>query len=335
MGTMRIGQTNVGTHERSVLVTGGAGFLGRRAVRRLLRAGHAVSVLDDGSGGTGERIDHLETHSRVGVYRVDLRDRDAVIAVCARERPWAVAHLAGRHFIPACQTHPEETWHVNVEGTRNLLDALTACQPQHLLFASTADVYRASTVPHQENDPVGSSTVYGQSKLATERLLRQTTSPWNTRVVIARLFNLYGPHPTVPHLIPTVVAQAAASDRLRLGDLTTYRDFVYVHDAASAVIEMLTRGPGGTYNIGTGTGTTGKDIVELVARLLGHDLSTTLDPERLRPSSRPALIADPTKLHGLLPWWPSTSLNEGLQHVIKTHHPRPPDQRSPMTATET
>ncbi len=84
--------------------------------------------------------------------------------------------------------------------------------------------------------------------------------------MIARLFNLYGPHHTVSHLIPTIVAQAISGDRLRLGDLTTVRDFVSVTDAASAIVELLTRGPGGTYNIGTGRATSGENVVELITK---------------------------------------------------------------------
>lgn len=312
-------QPNIETHDRLVLVTGGAGFLGTRTVQELRSAGHPVVVLDDGSGGTLKRFDQLKADSTVRIHRVDLRDRDTVSAVCERERPWAVVHLAGRHFVPFCEAHPKETWQINVEGTRNLLDALIPCQPRRFLFASTGEVYRESASPHREGDPLSSPTVYGRSKLAAEQLLQQTTSRWDTRVVIARLFNLYGPHHTVPHLIPTIVAQALAGDRLRLGDLTTLRDFSYVNDAASAIVELLARGPSGTYNIGTGIATSGENLVELVATLLGRDLTVVLDPRRLRRLNRHTLVADRTKLSGLLPWWPATPLDEGLEYVISAH----------------
>ncbi len=150
--------------------------------------------------------------------------------------------------------------------------------------------------------------------------LREATSRWDTRLVIARLFNLYGPHHTVSHLIPTIVAQAIAGDRrLRLGDLTTVRDYVSVTDAASAIVELLTCGRGGTYNIGTGTATSGENVVELVAKLVGRDLTAVLDPRRLRRINRRILVADRTKISGLLPWWPMTPLDEGLENVIDAH----------------
>jgi UDP-glucose 4-epimerase len=273
-------------------------------------------VVDDGSGGTAEQLNQLAEDPFVRVHRIDLRDRPGIAAVCRRERPWAVVHLAGRHFIPDCQARPTEAWQVNVEGTRNLLDALAAWPPHRFLFASTAEVYRESTTPHSEDDPLGSTTVYGRSKIAAERLLEATTFRC---VVIARLFNLYGPHDTVSHLIPSIITQAVTGQRLRLGDLGTARDFVYVDDAASAVVELITRGFSGTYNIGTGTAITGEHLVKRVAKLLGRSLSVTRDPRRLRPTDRRTLAADPTKVNTLLPWWPATPLDVGLESVIDAH----------------
>ncbi len=312
-------QSNAEPGGQLVLVTGGGGFIGTRTVQQLRSAGHPVVVLDDGSGGTLKRVDQLATDTAVRVHRVDLRDRDSVAVVCQQQRPWAVVHLAGRHFMSLCESHPEETWQVNVDGTRNLLRALAACPPHRLLFASTADVYRESTSPHMEDDPLGPSTVYGRSKVAAEQLLRESVSGWGTSLVIARLFNLYGRHDTVAHLIPAIVAQAVDSGHLLLGDLTTVRDFVHVDDAASAVVELVTRALSGTYNIGTGTATSGERIVELVAKLLGRDLTMELDPRRLRSLDRRILVADPTKLSALLPWWPATPLDEGLEDVINSH----------------
>ncbi|MGH3328959.1 MAG: NAD-dependent epimerase/dehydratase family protein [Streptomycetales bacterium] len=320
---MGVEELDTDAHDRLVLVTGGAGFLGTRTVQRLRSAGHPVAVLDDGSGGTLDRFDQLETDPTVRVHRVDLCDRDAVATVCERERPWAVVHLAARHFIPFCETHPQQAWQVNVEGTRNLLDALTSCQPRRFLFASTAEVYRQSASPHREDDPLLSPTVYGRSKLAAEQFLRETTLRWDTSLVLARLFNLYGPRHTVPHLIPTIVTQAMTGDHLRLGDLTTVRDFVYVDDAAAAIVGLLTRGADGPYNVGSGTTTSGEDMVELVAKLLGRDLTVALDPGRLRRHNRHALIADPTRLSRLLPWWPATPLDVGLRYVIDPNRHKP------------
>lgn len=318
MGEKAAGTDAVREASRRVLVTGGAGLLGTSVVHLLQAEGHRVAVLDDGSGGTCQRLDEFTANPTIAVHRVDLRDRAAVADVCVRERPWAVIHLAGRHFIPYCEAHPQETWDVNVEGTATLLDALRHRPPRHLVFASTADVYQESSFAHKEGDPLEPPTVYGRSKLAAERLLEDSALSGATRIVTARLFNLYGLHHTVDHLIPTIVMQALGGSRLHLGDLTTVRDYMYVDDAAAAMVGFLAGQASGVYNIGTGVSHSGKAVVELTAKLLGRDLAVECDARRLRRHNRLALMADPAKLRAFLPFWSATQLDEGLQRVIDT-----------------
>jgi UDP-glucose 4-epimerase len=312
---------------RPVLVTGGGGLLGVSVVAHLRAAGYSVAILDDASGGTNARLDEFEADHALRLYRVDLRNRAALVSICERDPPLAIIHLAGRHFIPYCEAHEHETWEVNVNGTQSIVEAALRCHPRRLIFASTADVYRESTTAHRETDPLGPRTVYGRSKLSAERILQQSSSASGIDTVIARLFNLYGARHTVDHLIPTLLSQAAATDALSLGDLTTVRDFVYVEDAAAALVALLSTGPTGIYNVGTGVGTSGATLVRLVSTLLGRRLTASLDPRRLRDDNRRTLVSDPTKLKRLLPWWPATSVQEGLRALIDGTAPSgPPPQ---------
>ena len=300
-------------HTPPVLVTGGAGLLGTSVIRQLRAADRTVVVLDDGSGGTLERIIEFEADPGIVVYRADIRDRAAVAEICAYERPVHVLHLAGRHFIPDCEAAPDETWQVNVGGTRNLIDALTANPPRRFGFASTADVYQESAHPHTETDMLAPRTVYGASKRAAEALISGTRWPG---VVVARLFNLYGPHHTVDHLIPTVVQQAVRHSRLVLGELSSVRDYVFIDDAARACLSLLYADIAGDFNVGTGTGTSGYDLVNVVAKLLDRELTVERDISRLRSHDRLMLVADPGRLRKLTTWWPAVPLDQGLQLVI-------------------
>jgi UDP-glucose 4-epimerase len=306
-----------GAEGKRILVTGGAGLLGVSLLRCLSQAKHPVTIIDDGSGDGLGRLTSCNSDASVRIYNVDVCDEAALAAVCAEEQPWGVVHLAGRHFIPDCEARPSETWQVNVEGTRSLLAGLAPRPPCWFLFASTADVYRESCTPHQENDPVGPQTVYGRSKLAAEQLILERLEAWPTRPVVARLFNLYGPHDSVGHLIPTVVAQAREGDLIQLGDLSTVRDYVYVDDAALALIAVMRSGRRGIHNVGTGISTSGKEVVGLVAALLGRELTVLFDPRKMRRSNRHALVADTRRLAELLPRWPMTPLVTGLQNVIR------------------
>ena len=159
----------------TVLVTGGAGFIGVPTVSRLLEQGHQVVVVDNYAVGSRDRLDHLVNDpanaGRLDIVELDLRDAVATAKAVADIAPNKVIHLAAHHFIPFCKAHPAETINVNVSGTQNLLDALLPVQPERLLFASTADVYTPAPVPHIEHDTTEPDNIYGMSKLMGEKLM--------------------------------------------------------------------------------------------------------------------------------------------------------------------
>jgi UDP-glucose 4-epimerase len=306
-----------GKGKRTVLVTGAAGLIGLPVVRLLRTGGFRVVAVDDGSAGTLPRLDEFAASGDVLTHRIDIRSPTGLRRLIAAERPWAVAHLAARHFIPDCERSPGTTLAVNAIGTLNLLDACTIHPPARLLFASTADIYAASASPHREDDAVGPGGVYGWSKLLGEWLLRdQAHRLPGCRIVVARLFNVYGPGDPHAHLLPEILRQMRSGPVLRLGDMSAARDFVYVDDVANALVTLLlTAGPG-AINVGTGISARARDLVGLVAELTGSDLEIRLDWRRLRGQHRPESCAVPDRLVRLLPWWPRTSLREGIWRTI-------------------
>ncbi|CRK56906.1 UDP-glucose 4-epimerase [Alloactinosynnema sp. L-07] len=298
---------------RTVLVTGAAGLIGVPVLRCLRRNGFRVVAVDDGSAGTLGRLGEFTGCLDVAIRVVDIRHRDELARLVAATRPWAVIHLAARHFIPDCEREPGQTLAVNVIGTQNLLDACAAHPPARFVFASTADVYAADLRAHSEDDPIGPLGVYGCSKLLGERLLRdQAHRLPGCAVVIARLFNVYGPGDPNPHLLPEVIRQLQHAAVLRLGDLESARDFVYVDDVAEALVALLDTGHSGVFNVGTGHAVSGRELVGLVADTIGQKISVELDPERLRRRVRPVLYAVPDRLRQVLPWWPHTTLRGGV-----------------------
>ena len=298
---------------RQVLVTGAAGFLGVNLITELRRRGMGVVALDDGSAGTWPRLTAFADDPGVLCHRVDIRDAQALADAWPHDGAWAVVHLAARHFIPDCQANPEATWQTNVDGTANVLAVAAQRPPARFLLASTADVYAVGLGPHREDDETAPETVYGRTKQIAEAMVRQAAADQaDTGYLTARLFNLYGPRPTVEHLIPAVVRQALAGDQLELGNLDSARDYVFVQDAATALADLLTAPVTGVVNVGTGIATTGQGLVALTEQLLGRRFAVAQDPSRMRPSDRPCLVAAPDRLKTLLPWWPATPLEEGL-----------------------
>ncbi|WP_436773062.1 NAD-dependent epimerase/dehydratase family protein [Yinghuangia sp. YIM S09857] len=303
--------------DRRVLVTGGAGFLGLAVVRRLRSTGFPVVVVDDGSGGTLGRLDGLADDPGVRVVRTDICSRAEMAELHGRERPWGVVHLAARHFLPTCDDDPRGTVRANLLGTRSLIRAWQRHVPERFVLASTADVYAHSVRRACETAPVVPESVYGRSKLAAEELVRGAAVQYGCRLTVVRPFNIYGPNPTTPHLIPAVCEQLDGEEPVFLGDLSTVRDYVYVECAAAAVAGLLLSDDGsGTYNIGTGVPTSGHELIDVIGRARGRQIDVRLDPARLRRVERQAIFADPSRLHETLPDWRPIPLAQGIVRVL-------------------
>ncbi len=301
-----------------VLITGGCGFIGYSVVKRLVAQGIEVVVLDNLSSSAPG---HEEAIRELGVRLVeaDLRDGDQVRSQLGDERFSGVVHLAALHMIPYCVSHPTETLEVNVLGTQRLLDLWPDDPPERLLLASTADVYAPANVAHRENDRAEPTNVYGGSKLLAEGLVswfRQRYPAMQT--TIARIFNTYGSGDGNPHLIPEIIQQLRRSDSLRLGNVTTKRDYIYVDDVADVLTELLyVEDPHVTVNVGSGSSHTAAEIVEALSSLLGRRLEIEHDSSRLRTGDRPVLEADPARLTELLPDLQPLPLSEGLQRMLQ------------------
>ena len=307
------------TNERKrVLVTGAAGFIGAPVTRALIARGYEVFGLDNFSVGARDVLEAALVDGPGSVTEVDLRDRDALHEIVAEVQPWGVIHLAALHFIPYCVANPAEAVAVNVSGTQNLLDALLTASPQRLVFASTADVYRPAETAHAEMHQVEPINVYGATKLIGEQLVgyHAERQP-ELEPVVARLFNVYGPGETNPHVMPAIFEQLKTSRTLALGNLTPRRDYIYVGDMADALVRLLAEAPAHTtVNVGTGRSTSVSELLGMLEGLLGERITVETDPTRVRPSDRPRLQAATERLRGILPDYSPIELEDGLRATL-------------------
>jgi UDP-glucose 4-epimerase len=296
------------------LVTGGCGFVGSALVRRLLAESCEVVVVDDLSRGSRENLG--SDQARVRVIEQDVTE--SLDWIFSSFQPQAVFHLAALHFIPDCDADPARCLRVNVDGTRSVLKAAAALRgPVSLVLASSAAVYAPADGPHLElEDSLGSVDVYGYSKHWAEELATGFAARTGTGVGIARLFNVFGPGETNAHFIPSLICQMKAGESVRLGNLSSRRDYVFVDDVADALLRLARYGGDGqsaTVNVGSGRAYAGHEVVEALAGLAAADVAPVTDPGRLRPVDRPVLLADPTLAQKLLDWVPRTSLIDGLR----------------------
>jgi UDP-glucose 4-epimerase len=301
------------------LVTGGCGFVGSALVRRLLAEACEVVVVDDLSRGSPENFG--PDRDRVTVVAEEVASDLGQIV--ASFQPQAVFHLAALHFIPDCDANPARCLQINVTGARAVLEATAALRHQvSVVLASSAAVYAPADGPHREEDSLRPIDVYGYSKLWAEELAAGFSAGTGTAVGIARLFNVFGPGETNAHFIPSLICQLKAGETVRIGNLSSRRDYVFVDDVADALLRLARHcddGQSATLNVGSGRAYTGHEVLAALAGFASVDVGVgagsapILDPGRVRPVDRPSLLADPALAHKLLGWVPRTSLLDGLR----------------------
>ncbi len=305
----------------TALVTGGAGFIGAALCRALLERGHEVTVLDDLSVGRPDRLP-----AGVRLVRGDVRDAEAVGRLLREIRPRRVVHLAALHYIPHCNARPVDTLDINVGGTRVLLEACRREPPASVFVASTAAVYPRAGSPFREEAPVGPIDMYGHSKAMDEDLARLFQREAGVRTVVGRLFNVFGPNDSNPHLIPDLVAQVRdGRDALELGNLDPVRDYVHLHDVVAGILaaEGGTAAELAVYNIGSGRGHSVREVVAVVEGVVGRRLRVVQTADRLRAVERQELVGDVSKLAGTTDWRPRVDFARGMAALLAGEDVRP------------
>jgi UDP-glucose 4-epimerase len=305
------------------LVTGAASLVGIPLVRALRRCGKQVVAVDDGSAGTFDRLREFDTDDWVYAVTADVRDSATLAELVRQTRPEQVVHLAARHPDPDGEPDSGAITDDNVLGTQNLIDACAAYPPRCLVLASTSEVYAPSDRPCTESSPIAPQGPTGFSKhLEEQRVLEQADRLGRCcRVVIARLFDVYGPGDPHRHLIPHTIRQVAqGATAVRATGLADTRDYLYAGDAAQALSRLLdTDTAAGIYNVGTGLRTSGHEVVALIGQTLGTQVGTLTSPGRSARRGPRTCVANPTKLAQVLSWCPTTSLEVGLALTVSAH----------------
>jgi UDP-glucose 4-epimerase len=301
------------------VVTGACGFIGAHLCAHLVQRGEDIVVVDDLSVGSRGNLEALDV-AAVDVQTVDIRDVESLTRLFRKSRPDKVIHLAAVHFIPLCESDPVNAIRTNVEGTQALLQACTAAgSVQSVVLASSGAVYRPDTTAHQETDELAPTDTYGHTKLWAEQLSQLFHAKTGIAVGIARIFNTFGPGETNPHFIPSVILQLMKGSTIRVGNLTTRRDYIYVSDVAAAIARLgdVCRERGLlTCNVGREEAVEGSRIVELIGTALGREVKIEVDRQRVRTDDRPVLASNCRLAHSELDWHPQTGLEEGLEAAL-------------------
>lgn len=299
---------------RRAFVTGGAGFVGSRLVRTLLSAGWQVAVVDDFSVGREEDL----AFAGAAVHRVaaDVSTAGAVERAFAAWEPAVVFHLAALHFIPHCEREPSRAIEINVLGTQRVIDAVAARPGCRMVFASTGDVYASAAEPHSETSALGPGSLYGITKLAGEQLVGHAAAR-GASCRIARLFNVFGPGDRTPHVLPDIVHGLARQGVIDIGRVDPVRDYVYVDDVAGALTRLAEYdGEERLFNIGSGEGRSVQQLIDAVLDAHGAPATVSVNPAKIRPVERMALVADIGRARRVLGWSPTTTFHDGIARTL-------------------
>ena len=306
---------------RSVLVTGGAGFVGRwltAALRPHLPDGAEMTVTQHAAPGS----------PALGVIACDLRDADAVRAAITQCRPDLVVHLAAQASVGQSLAAAAQTWAVNVAGTLNLAQAVAEFAPgATLLFASSVDVYGSAFNQGVvvEDTPPAPLSAYGRTKRAAEDLLADVLGPDN-RLIVARPTNHSGPGQDARFVLPSFADQIAAIEAgrtppvIHVGALEAKRDFLDVRDVVDAYLHLLrAESPSlrEVYNIASGRSVAIGHLLDLLLANARVDVTVTPDPARMRPSEVPVADIDATRLRETTGWHPTRDLETMVRDVLE------------------
>lgn len=323
----------------TILVLGGAGYIGSHTVYELIDRGEDVVIIDNLETGHMQAV-----HPKARFYKGDIRDRTFLDSVFDKENIDAAIHFAANSLVGESMVNPLKYYDNNLCGTKVLLEAMVAHGIDKIVFSSTAATYgEPEKLPILESDKTEPTNTYGETKLSMEKMFKWTSKAHNLRYVSLRYFNACGAHVSgtigedhnpETHLIPLIL-QVPNNKREHISifgddydtkDGTCVRDYIHVTDLAQAhilAVEYLCKGnESNIFNLGNGVGFTVNEVIETARKVTGHPIPAVMDKRRAGDPAQ--LIASSEKARTILGWKPEhDSLEEIIASAWKWHKGHP------------
>lgn len=323
----------------TILVLGGAGYIGSHTVYELIDAGCDVVVADNLETGHRKAV-----HPKARFYQGDIRNRSFIDSVFERESIDCVIHFAANSLVGESMVKPLKYYDNNLCGTKVLLESMIAHNVLRIVFSSTAATYgEPERIPIMEEDRTCPTNCYGETKLSMERMFHWTSLAHGLKFVSLRYFNACGAHRSgqigeahnpESHLIPLILQVpngkrpeiSIFGDDYDTKDGTCVRDYIHVTDLAQAHIlamnYLMDGGDNAIFNLGNGVGFTVNEVIETARRITGHPIPASIAPRRAGDPAQ--LIASSQKAKEILGWKPQY---DDLETIISSawkwhqHHP--------------
>ena len=302
-----------------IVVTGGAGFVGSNVVRRLLRDGASVVVLDDFSTGTEKNLPVEDL--KLEVVKGTVTDFDLVRDICKRSD--LVLHLAARNIIVSTR-NPHDDYEVNIGGTLNVLLAARETNVRRTVYSSSASIYgNPRYLPINEDDATNLLSPYAVSKFSGEGYCKAFYESYGLSTAVVRYSNVYGTAQRPDNPYCGVIAKffeltMRGQPPLIHGDGEQTRDYTYVDDAVEATVRAAldAKAEGQVYNVGTGRETSVNQLAKLIIKITGAEVELShIDRRDIDNIRRRVLNIE--KIRRELRWVPSATIEQGLTHTYK------------------
>lgn len=314
----------------TVLVLGGAGYIGSHTVYELIERGCDVVIIDNLETGFKEAV-----HEKARFYKGDIRNSQFLNDVFEKEKIDAVIHFAANSLVGESMTNPLKYYDNNVYGAKVLLEAMVAHGIKHIVFSSTAATYgEPKSVPIYETDTTNPTNCYGETKLAMEKMFKWTNVAHGINYVSLRYFNACGAHKSgkigeahnpETHLIPLILQVpngkrefvSIYGDDYDTKDGTCVRDYIHVTDLAQAHIlaveYLVAGGESNIFNLGNGIGFTVKEVIDAAKKVTNFDIPIKVVERRAGDPAK--LIASSDKARNVLGWKPE---HENIEEIIES-----------------
>ena len=303
-----------------ILVTGSSGFIGSHLSEYLVKRGHQVVAFDRyNSNNHYGWLEKSTYKNKIKFILGDIRDYDSVNK--AMKGCNNIIHLAALIGIPYSYVSPTAYIKTNIEGTFNVLESAKNLKVRQVIVTSTSEVYgTALSKKLSENDELKAQSPYAASKIAADQLSLSYYRSFGLPVKIIRPFNTFGPRQSARAVIPTIITQALTKNKIKVGNLKTTRDFLYVEDLCTAYEKVLKSDKllGEVVNVGVDSEISIKDLIMKISKILNKKLITVVEKKRVRPKKSEVfrLKCDCSKLKKITNWKPKYKIDQGLIELI-------------------